>query len=182
MLAKLGARLFGDNSQSIRVVSGELDTARLPGNVIIVGRSLLESVDGTEPVAGFLLRERLRAEASDPLAEFFRAAGAAAATALALGRAADEDEFRQAALAYVQADEPEVTAESLIQAFRSAGIPSTPFARSLGRSDPLAYELARQDPFRSASYAPLLDDADWLTLQALCEYSSSGDLAVNEPH
>lgn len=182
VLIRLGNRLFGDERPDIRVVTGTLNALRIPGGVIIVGRSLLESEDSPEPVAGYIFREWLTAQASDPLADFFRVAGPVASARIVLGQDIEDAEFRQVALAYAGGGPADIPPEDYLKLFRAAGFPSTPFARSLDEKDDLFYALVDDDPFRRASYRPLMNDGDWLTLQSLCEYGSLPDQSLNKPN
>ena len=75
VLQRLAARLPGDPTPGqLHVMrDGVPQSAHLPGGTILIHRNLVEDFTEPDVVAGFVVAERLRAEARDPLAELLEA-------------------------------------------------------------------------------------------------------------
>jgi len=77
-LAQLSARLAmpGASPQRLLVLpAGVTTTQHLPGNIMILNRSLVEDYDDPDVVAGYILAEQLRAQKLDPLQRLLRSVG-----------------------------------------------------------------------------------------------------------
>ncbi|MGL5011307.1 MAG: hypothetical protein ACRC6I_15620 [Paracoccaceae bacterium] len=133
-LAGLSSRLFGEATAPILLVLREGLTVpnRLPGDIILLPRALIEGEDGPRALASAVLSEAARNPTSDPLLPILAHGGLRATfTLLTTGSL------------------PETALQGYGEAFlrdRPATAPAT---------------LALPDP--------LMPDADWIALQAICD-------------
>jgi len=140
----------------------------LPGKVIVLDRSVLETWEEPDVAAGFILAERALLVERDPLAELLEVAGF-----WENFRLLTTGDISEAALdAYtvhlmtVPAHIPDTP--SLLALFEAAAVPSTPYARARDSSGEAVLELIEGDPMTGRETAPLILDATWLRLQGLC--------------
>lgn len=168
-LRKLSARLFPGERGGIKVISGlGVPSAHLPGGLVLVDRELVVRQDSPEVLAGYVLMERTIMALNDPLARLIREAGAGATFGVVFRGRIPDTEMRVHAASVPYRPRPPVPGEELLERFRNAGFPSTPFALSLQGADGLSEAIAAGDPLEGGVYAPLLTDGEWLGLQAAC--------------
>lgn len=169
-LAKLSTKLFGQGAEQIIVLrESPVPAAHAPGRVLLLRRDLIEGYDGPEVAAGYLLAEKLRAEARDPLADALAYAGLRATFGLLttgnLSAAALHDYGR----ALLSAPPAPLSDEALLARFQAAGVPSGPYARAVDPSGETTLGLIEADPFAPpARPKPLLTDGEWVSLQGIC--------------
>lgn len=169
-LAQLSERVFGPVDTPILYVlpEGVARPMHLPGDVIILPRHLIEQAEGPEAAAGAALVEGLRAKARDPILPLLDHAGLAATFQLLTTAELPDTALQGYGEAALRADPVPLDDELLVQAFKSAQIPATPFALS---ADPEAMlqSLAEADPYKGLSPTPLITDEDWVALQGICD-------------
>lgn len=168
-LARLEKRLFPDGSFGLVIVRDGVDpVALLPGGLIVLNAALLEDFEGPEVAAGHAILAALHARSADPMEPLLRHAGLAEVFRLLttgnLGDAALGDYAGKA----VRAAPPMPDPEAALSAFQAAGFPSSPFAYAVDVTGESTIGLIEADPFRAASYTPLLSDLDWVALQEIC--------------
>jgi hypothetical protein len=169
-LRKLAARIPGPEGGGRLAVmrDGVRKSVHLPGGTILLGRSLVEDHAEPDVVAGYLIAERLRAEATDPLARLL-----SARPVWATIRLLTTGELRTATLrAYAETlltrERPPVEEQLLLTGFAAWGVRSTPYAYAQDISGETTLGLIEADPYASVAPEPVLTDADWLRLQAIC--------------
>ena len=171
VLGRLSARLFGAEGAQIVVLRDGLapgTTAHVPGRHLLVDHQLIELPDGPEVLAGHLIAEKLRTDLGDPLAEVLHAAGIRANfTLLATGSLPSGVLGRQAQ-ARLQDAPTDLPPDELLERFKAARIASTPYALSVDPSGVTTRALIEGDPIPPGAAKPLMPDADWLALQAIC--------------
>lgn len=168
-LRKLSARLFPGERGGISVISGlGVPSAHLPGGLVLVDRDLVVGQDSPEVLAGYVLMERTIMALNDPLARLIREAGTGATFGVIFGRRIPDTEMRIHAASVPYRPRPHFPEEELLERFRNAGFPSTPFALSLQGEDGLSEAIAAGNPLEGGIYSPLLSDGEWLGLQAAC--------------
>jgi len=164
----LGLRLNPTRPPHVLVMRELATPLHLPGDLVLLPAKLLETADGPEPVAGFVLAETQRAAATDPTRALLTEAGLLATVRLLASGAIDPqalDGYGQTLLAQAPADLP---SETLLAAFKTAGVSSTPYAYALDKSGETTLPLIEADPLPQGSQPAVLDDAGWLNLQAIC--------------
>lgn len=170
-LTRLSTRLFGANGAQIVMLREGLPpggTAHAPGHFLIAERRLVEGHDGPEVLAGHLLAERLRSENLDPLTEVLRAAGLRATFTLLATGDLPAGALAAQAQARLQAPPTALSNTQLLARFSEARVPSSPYANSIDPSGTRTEQLRARDPMPPSRAEPLLPDADWLALQAIC--------------
>lgn len=169
-LARLADRVFGPVDTPILYVlpNGVTNALHLPGGVIILPRRLVETGSGPEAVAGAALVEGLRMAAADPMIPLLDHVGLRATfqllTTADLPNSALQG-YGEVALKAVPTDLPDAR---VLSAFEAAQIPATPYALTLSPDGAATGGLAEADPFKGLSPTPLVPDADWVALQAIC--------------
>ena len=169
-LKRLATRLYPDERVEIKIVEGlEPESMHLPGGTIVLDRGLLARHDGPEAVAGHVLLERLLMAENDPIARLIDKAGLSAAPNIVF-ESLIEDELLLYFFKSMQAEsQPLVAPEDLLEQFRTSGFPSTPFGLIFKGNPDIANAAVENDPFKSATYQPLLSDGDWIRLQGICD-------------
>ncbi len=169
-LGALEKRLFDDNGKRILIVpGGVVKSAHLPGGFILLNRALVEDFETPGVAAGYVLIEDIRARTVDPLGAFLNYAGA-----LSAFRLLTTGQVSQAALdSYAQhllvKPPARVSDERLLRRFEMAGFSSTPLAYGIDMTGETTLTLIEADPFGKKPFEPLLSDADWVSLQDICE-------------
>jgi hypothetical protein len=168
-LARLGTRLEAPRLAVMR--GGVREALHLPGGQILLSRTLVEDHEGPDVVAGYILAEQLEAAQRDPLRDVLDHAGLYATfRLLTTGRleTAVLDAYAEAALTR---PDPALSFEALLARFEAARVPSTPYAYARDVTGETVLPLIEADPAGAgaAPLPPILRDADWLRLQAICE-------------
>ena len=173
--ATLAERLFAPEPAVILVLPDALQGAlALPGGLILLGRDVVETPSEAEAAAGYALAAAVRAETADPMLALLHHVGLRATF-----RLLTTGQLPEAALAgYAEvllrgpADPP---GEALLQRFRAAGVPSSPYAYAVDPTGESVLALIEADPFRRDPDAnpvlarPVLAEVDWTSLQAICD-------------
>ena len=138
-----------------------------PGRILF-GRTMVETADGPEVLAGFALAEGLRARTEDPMVPLLHHAGTVAT-------------FKLLATGELPASAVEGYGESLLlspprplavaplaAAFAAADLPSRPYAQAVDPAGETLRPLVEADAGRGAAAKPVLADEDWVSLQDIC--------------
>lgn len=170
-MVTLRSRVLGTGDR-VAVVDGlpGLEAAHLPGRLVVIGRGLLERLDGPEALAGYMLAEILAAEADDPLRALLRHAGTRATFALLTTGNLPVEAF--AGYAALRLTQPMAVPDAALLAarFDALGVPVSAYAVSLPETAaPLAQALADQPVSGERGTARLLSDGEWITLQGMCQ-------------
>lgn len=168
-LNRLATRVFGHDAPKITVLPDMVaGTTHLPGGIMVLDRSIVETPRAPDVVAGYLLAEALRQEQQPPLARTLDEAGP-----LSLFRLVTTGQFGAAtreaiAAARLTETAPSPDASALLPRFAAAEISSEPYGFALDISGETTLELIEADPMRGRDTEPLLRAADWAALQAIC--------------
>ena len=157
-------------------VVGEIDVVRdgvavtrsLPGGIVLVNRKLVEGIEDPEVFAGYVLAEGVRADAADPVIAVLRHAGLMATLRLLTTGVLAPQAVAGYAEVLLKAAEPVPDDERLLERFAQAKLSATAYARALDATGETSLALIEADPFKGASPVPILDDNDWVGLQAIC--------------
>lgn len=168
-LGRLGTRVLGAGRARLFVVSaGVASAGHLPGGIILLNRALVEDYEEPDVAAGFILAEAARANAADPMLELLDDAGLiATAKLLTTGTLADSvlDAYAERLLT---APAVPLDTATLLARFAEARVRATPYAFALDQTGETTLALIEADPVPMAEAAPLLADADWVSLQGIC--------------
>lgn len=167
---KLAARVLGPGGGQILVVrDGVRPSAYLPGNLILLSKGLVEDVDGPDVASGFAIAEKTRATLSDPMVPILRHAGLIATFRLLTTGTLPADAVSGYGEVLLSAPAAPVPDETMLEAFRVAGIASSPFAYAIDPSGEAVLGLIEADPYRAKTPPEILPDGDWVSLQTVCQ-------------
>ncbi|MFN3844865.1 MAG: hypothetical protein ACK4RZ_03450 [Paracoccaceae bacterium] len=168
-LTALGDKLFGPHRAQILILrEGVAKSANLPGGTILIGRQMIEDQAGPEVLAGLALMERLRAETRDPILPVLEHAGLTATFRLLTTGTLPEGALAGYGEVVVQNKGITIPDEIVLARFKSAGVPSTPYAYAMDRSGEATIGLIEADPLLGLVPQPLMPDGDWVSLQDIC--------------
>lgn len=178
VLNRLATRLSPVVPQGMRIAvirDSQADTVLLPGSLLLLNSRLLEDYEEPDVAAGYILAAMLQAKEKPPLRSLLQNSGMAANLRLLTTGALDQTTLRQQARrlladdANTSATTNQPTDEEILVAFRKVEVKSSPYAYALDLSGETTLPLIEADPFPKAAPRPVLSDADWLRLQAICE-------------
>lgn len=170
-LERLGARLFGPGSGIAIVVlpDGLPGAVRLPGGLIAVPRDTIAATDDPFVLAGHVVAAQARvANADDPLRPVLEGAGLRATLALLATGTLPPAALEPLAASLLEAPQPAAATDALLAAFARAGLPVTPWAYALDPSGESVLPMIEADPLAGQEPAPVMSDADWISLQGIC--------------
>lgn len=166
-MGRLLRRLGGTGAPRVHVLPGGVfDTVLVPGPIVLVNARLVEAEDGPEVLAGHILAAM--AGAGDPLEEMLRQAGTVATFRLLTTGDLPGEAVRKAAASLTTRPPDPPAPEALLPLFEAAALASSPYAFHRDRTGESVLPLIEADPARTGALPPLLSDADWLRLQAIC--------------
>lgn len=170
-MAEMSERLFGPANTPIllAVRDGPLPALHLPGDVIVLSRSLLDGQDGPQAIAGAALAEQARGKARDPLIPVLEHAGLVATVRLLTTGNLPDGALAGYGEVVLKSASLGLAAEPLLADFKAAGVPSTPYATAVGSNAADAAYLISHDPFAKVAAPALMPDDDWVSLQAICD-------------
>ena len=148
---------------------GVSETLYLPGGTVLLNRTLVEDFEDPHVAAGYILAELARTDEDVALDRLLDTAGLrGTASLLATGTMPDKalDAHAEAALSTAHGA-PETA--KLLAKFEAARLPITPYAYALDISGETTLALIEADPMAGEPSAPIMKDADWILLQAICE-------------
>ncbi len=166
-LDKMRDWLLGPEYRLFVVDMGARFSAHLPGNLILLNRSLIEEYSGPEVAAGFVLMEQALAQETPPMAQMFNSIGTQATLMFLASATVDEDKLAEFATARLSGGLERPDDAVLLKLFAKVGLTSSPFAHALDNSLKTTQGLVDGDPVK-ADYRPCLDDGDWISLQGIC--------------
>ena len=170
-LAELSERLFGPANTPIllAVRDGPSPALHLPGDVIVLSRSLFGAQNGPQAAAGAALAEQARSMARDPLIPVLEHAGLVATVRLLTTGDLPDGALDGYGEKMLNTPPLDLAPDTLVASFATAGVPTTPFAQILRPGSAEATFLMQNDPFVTAQPTPLMPDEAWVSLQAICD-------------
>ncbi len=165
----LSQTLFGATAPLVIVLPTTAQSStHLPGNIMVVNRSLVEDHEGPEVLAGFLLTESLRRDRRDPVLRLLDQAGLMATLRLLTTGEINPTYLRTHAASLLTTPAVPVDTPALLERFDQAGVSTVPFAYALDLSGESVLHLIEADPMRGRLRAPLMTDQEWIALQEIC--------------
>lgn len=165
----LAQKLSGQGLGEIVVVrDGVIGAVALPGGIVLVSNALLMAHDDAGPLTGFILAALLRADTNDPVVPILRHAGLAATVQLLTTGQLPAAALDGYADTLLNANEPALSDEQLLDKFRQIGLSSAGYAKALNPTGIATQGLIAGDPFKGISPATILSDNDWIRLQGIC--------------
>ena len=169
VLQRLQQRLFGPASPGqIIVLPGTLpNPVTLPGDLTIIDRATLVRFDDPFIVAGDIVAAR--ADPVDPVIPLLQHAGLRATIHLLTSGSLPDDALADYAGDLLFPGAPTQPEARLIEAFGAARLPSAPYATLRTARGQDGARLITADPLSGQTAEPVLTDAEWLQLQAICD-------------
>jgi hypothetical protein len=168
----LSERLLGRGGGRIMVMRDGLHGALvLPGGLVVISRDLVEAPPDAETAAGYILAALAqRGDEAAQTERFLTHAGLFATLRLLTSGTlptGSMDGIGETLLIEAVRD-PVLTPDQLLPLFEAAQISPRAYADALNGPATLREGLIAKDPFQGISPRPVLDDADWVSLQAIC--------------
>jgi len=168
-LNRLTARAFPEDAPRVAVLPSSIpDTIALPGEIYLVNAGLVEDHETPEVLAGYLLAEATRAEATDPMLTLLSEAGLGVTFRLLTTGEIDDAPLHTHAASLLSRERGPVHQSALVARFAAAELSSEPYAYARDVSGETVLTLIEANPMRTTQSAPLLSDADWVSLQDIC--------------
>lgn len=169
-LDRLSARLPPQGSRGRLDVmrSGVQQAVALPGGAILLGRNLVEDYEEPDVLAGFIVAEQVRSQVHDPLGVLLEKSGLWASFQLLTTGGLPDTVLADYAELLLTAPRPAVSDDALLNGFRAWSVRATPYAYAVDITGESTLGLIEADPFALQAPPALLNDADWLRLQAIC--------------
>ncbi|MEW9920866.1 hypothetical protein AB2B41_14725 [Marimonas sp. MJW-29] len=144
------------------------DSLHLPGDLILLDRGVLEDFEEPDVAAGYIVTELSRRDASDPLRDLLNVAGLRENFRLLTTGVLSEAALDAYAehLMTAPATKPDLAAQ--LARFERAALRSTPYAYARDITGETTLSLIEGDPMNGKLTEPLISDANWLRLQAIC--------------
>jgi hypothetical protein len=172
-LARLDARVRGTAAgRLVLVPGGPRASLHLPGGIVVLRRTVFENHDDPAVAAGFVVSEAAERAARDPVLALLEAAGPGAALRLLTAGTLPETLLAAEAARLAAADPAPLPPGALRAAFDAADVPAIPYARTLDAPGETVLLLAEADR-PTGSFAPILEDGDWIALQGACSGPAS---------
>lgn len=165
-LDRLYSRLLPGRPGRLVVLAGGIaTTGHLPGGLILLNRALVEDYEAPDVVAGYILAEALRADIRDPVRSMLQATGPLTAVRLLTTGDIPDGTLSDYAETLMTMPPAELPDDTLLAAFSTAQVASTPYAYARDISGETTLALIEADP---GSTAPVMADSSWVSLQGIC--------------
>ncbi|MDQ2095501.1 hypothetical protein, partial [Rhodalgimonas zhirmunskyi] len=161
-LARLSARLPAPAGPARLVVlrDGIGQAAHLPGEIILLNKSLFEDYEEPDVVAGHIVAEHLRAEISDPLRDLLESAGTVQTIRLLTTGALSDGALDAYAETLLTTPPAPLADETLLAGFKAWSVRATPYAYARDITGETTLGLIEADPFATTAPDALISDAD----------------------
>ncbi|NKX44575.1 hypothetical protein [Roseicyclus persicicus] len=168
-LGRLARRALGEAAPRVAVLPSAIpETLALPGGILVAHAALVEDYETPEVLAGYLIAEAARTAATDPMLTLLSEAGLGVTFRLLTTGEIDEAPLHAHAATLLSREAPPVADAAVLAGFAAAGISSEPYAFARDVSGETVLPLIEGNPMRGQAPAPLLGDADWVSLQDIC--------------
>ncbi|WP_411892233.1 hypothetical protein [Yoonia sp. SDW83-1] len=160
---RLAERLFGHKTLTQIVVVPELaqGAVAIPGELIVLDHGVLQGTDDPAVAAGYVLVAHAARIKTDPLEQVLRQAGLGTTFRLLTTGEIPSEILQANAATIVATPWAEVDDNSLRPVFAAAQVPNAPYAAVIDAD-------LSPDPLAGQVLPPILDDADWISLQNIC--------------
>jgi hypothetical protein len=172
-LAQLNTRLFGAGGGQIVVLpdgpdGGLTHVIDLPGGIMVLGQSMVETASEPAVLAGALLAIAASRPDHDPLDPILREAGLMTTLRLLTTGDIPTGILQEHAAALLENTMPRAGIDLLVPTFTAAQVPLSPWAYSLDTTGETVLDLIEADPMAGQIAPEILSDSDWISLQGIC--------------
>lgn len=144
------------------------DSLHLPGNLILLNRSVVEDFEEPDVAAGYILTEMSRRDARDPLRDLLQVAGLRENFRLLTTGNLSPAALDAYAEHLLTRDPAAPDRAAQLTRFDQAALRSTPYAYALDITGESTLWMIEGDPMAGKLTEPLITDGNWLRLQAIC--------------
>lgn len=169
-LEVLHRRLFGSTSEGQIIVLPQLaqGAVALAGGLILVDRKLIETVTDPAITAGYIVAAAQTRAETDPMAAVLKSVGLRQTVGLLTSGELGAEALEDFARTVTEAGPENPKDRAIIQAFTAAKIPTGPYAYARDMTGQETRALIANDPFAERDEPEILDDANWVRLQGIC--------------
>lgn len=172
-LAQLSTRLFGAGRGQIVVIpdgpdGGLTHVIDLPGNIVVLGQSQVETAAEPAVLAGAILAATAARSVSDPLDPILRQAGLMTTLRLLTTGDIPTGILQDHAIALLHNAPARPGIALLAPVFEAAQVPLTPWAYAIDSTGETVLDLIEADPANGQTPPEVLSDGDWISLQGIC--------------
>lgn len=167
-LRVLHTRLAPGPGALLVVPAGIKKAAHLPGGIILLNRALVEDFEDPNVVAGYVLAERARREALDPVEALLSHAGAFATFRLLTTGDVAPEALAAYSEALITAAPRPVPDRTLLDLMQETGVPASPYAYGEDITGERTFGLIEADQAVPDDLEPVLRDSAWPRLQGIC--------------
>lgn len=169
-LEVLRKRLLGPDAEGQIIVLPQLvqGAVSLSGGLILLDRRIIEKAQDPAVPAGYIVAAAEARAETDPMAAVLKSVGLRQTVGLLTTGDLPSDVLQVYARTVTEADPRFPKDKALIAAFTAAKIPTGPFAYARDVTGQRTRALIANDPFAERDEPEILDDADWVRLQGVC--------------
>jgi len=165
-LAAMSNRLFGPSAQAQIVVlpDGLEEAVALPGNIIVLDKSRVESAKEPESVAGYALAAFLDAEEKDALGPIIDQAGLRPTLQLLTTGDLPPESLEAYAMSLTNSPQLIELRASILEGFQSQNVDIIPLFADLESRGRLVPNQTKE-----ADNQPVISDSQWIALNGICD-------------
>jgi hypothetical protein len=167
-LKHLSERLFTEKTSIFIVPDGIKTTINLPGNILLANRNLVEDFEDPDVLAGFLVIEKLRSQTYDPMEELIQTISLISTFRLLTTGLINDETLMDYADYLVTKPQESIRTNKIIKAFHDTKLSLLPFAKAIDITGEGSFELIEADEIKKSSVETSLPDANWVSLQNIC--------------
>ncbi len=169
-LRHLAQRALGTDSRTrVLIVPDAVPTTlAIPGDIILLNRSLVEDYEDPAVPAGFLIAADIARTEVDPMKALLEKTGIRATFNLLTTGDMTSETLQRYAETIVGRPASSVDTETLLSRFEDVEISARPFAYALDVTGESTLDLIEADPIQPAEAPLILSDGDWIALQGIC--------------
>ncbi|MEM7521062.1 MAG: hypothetical protein AAF307_08485 [Pseudomonadota bacterium] len=161
---------------SVRLEAGQLavlpamtkDTLHLPGDLIVINHAVIEDHEDPDVAAGYIVAELSLRDQADPLQDLLRVVGLRENFRLLTTGQLSAPALDRYAEHLMTIPASPIDSAALLARFGHAGLRSTPYAYAVDITGEETLSLIEGDPMAGKLTTPLISDANWLRVQAIC--------------
>lgn len=144
------------------------DILHVPGDLILLNRSVIEDFEEPDVAAGFIVTEQTRRDATDPLRDLLQVVGIRENFRLLTTGDVAPQALDTYAKHLMTTPPAKAKTSRQIQRFEQVALRSTPYAYARDITGETTLKLIEGDPMNGKLTEPLMSDANWLRLQSIC--------------
>jgi len=167
-IARLENRILPEGGDIVVLPSGLQTTNHLPGQIILMSKDIVEDFDTPDIAAGYLIAEKERMGAVDPIVRLLKNSGFGATIQLLTSGSLPDDVLKAHAESLLTSPLDQLDQNELAKAFADHRVPVSPYAYALDVTGESVLDLIEAGELTQDDTEPTLTDIDWVALQNIC--------------